>query len=124
MISPLFVINKTASWRQILPSLGDVFQRGFGNVSLNRNAFLAGDNNVTADAELVNITQACQLGPVQIGASLARHGIQSCQFIFSGLRLAASRQQQQSNSDSLGLAQRPAFARSVLTPGASGFFIQ
>lgn len=40
------------------------------------------------------------------------------------LALTASRQQQQSNTDSLGLAQSQAFARSVLTPGAAGFFIQ
>ncbi len=29
-----------------------------------------------------------------------------------------------SNTDTLGLAQSQAFARSVLTPGAAGFFIQ
>ena len=39
------------------------------------------------------------------------------------LHLAASRQQHQCNTDSLGLAQSQAFARSARSNDAAGFFI-
>lgn len=113
----------TNSLIQFLPTLGDVRERGLRDVSLDSDTLLAGVNDFPG-AELVGITQACQLGPVQIGPRLALKTFKRGKFFSMCLALAASRQQQQCNTDSLGLAQSPAFARSVLTPGAAGFFIQ
>lgn len=120
----LIIENQSASRSQFLPPFGDVRECGSRDVFLDGDALLAGGNNVASGAELVAINPTIKNGPVQIGPRLALKTFKRGKFFSMCLALAASSQQQQSNTDSLGLAQSLAFACSVLTPGAAGFFIQ